>query len=73
MSPVPTPHSTERDSARSYVRSRPATAEVMVQIIGDTPRRGLKAEPSEVERFRRTYEQAAQPLRPTAPKWERCA
>ncbi|MEA1943190.1 MAG: hypothetical protein U9P68_13175 [Pseudomonadota bacterium] len=45
----------------------------MVQIIGnDVPRRGLKAEPSEVERFRRTYAQAATPNAP-APKWERRA
>jgi hypothetical protein len=71
--PVPTPHGSERESARSYVRSRPATAEVMVQIIGDAPRRGLKAEPSEIARFRRTYEQAAQPLTSRDPKWERCA
>jgi hypothetical protein len=45
----------------------------MVQIIGDAPRRGLKAEPSEIARFRRTYEQAAQPLTSRDPKWERCA
>jgi hypothetical protein len=45
----------------------------MVQIIGgDIPRRGIKADPSEVERFRRTYAQAAQPSAP-APKWERRA
>ena len=70
--PVPTPHSAERDSARSYVRARPATAEVMVQIIGDQPRRGLKAEPSEIARFRRTYAQAAEQKAPP-PKWERRA
>lgn len=70
---VPTRQRTESESERSFVRARPATAEVMVQIIGgDVPRRGLKAEPSEVERFRRTYAQAAQPSAP-APKWERCA
>ena len=61
------------DAERSFVRARPATAEVMVQIIGgDIPRRGIKADPSEVERFRRTYAQAAQPSAP-APKWERRA
>jgi len=70
---VPTRQRTERDSDRSFVRARPATAEVMVQIIGgDMPRRGLKAEPSEVERFRRTYEKAAAPSAP-APKWGRSA
>ena len=70
---VPTRQRTEREDDRSFVRARPATAEVMVQIIGgDVPRRGLKAEPSEVERFRRTYAQAATPNAP-APKWERRA
>jgi len=70
---VPTRQGTEREDDRSFVRARPATAEVMVQIIGgDVPRRGLKAEPSEVERFRRTYAQAATPNAP-APKWERRA
>ncbi|MDF1769517.1 hypothetical protein [Maricaulis sp.] len=69
---VPTPQSNERDSDRSFVRARPATAEVMVQIIGDAPRRGLKAEASEVERFRRTYAQAAQMTTPP-PMWERRA
>lgn len=72
--PVPTPQSAERESDRSFVRSRPATAEVMVQIIGggDQPRRGLRAEPSEIDRYRRTYAQAAQQKAPP-PKWERRA
>lgn len=69
---VPTPQSNERDGARSFVRARPATAEVMVQIIGDAPRRGLKAEPSEIERFRRTYAQASETKTPP-PMWERRA
>ncbi|GLK53692.1 MAG: hypothetical protein CMH93_05655 [Oceanicaulis sp.] len=70
---VPTRQKTDGDAERSFVRTRPATAEVMVQIIGgDIPRRGIKADPSEVERFRRTYAQAAQPSAP-APKWERRA
>ncbi|WP_300540659.1 hypothetical protein [Maricaulis sp.] len=70
--PVPTPQTNAREGERSFVRARPATAEVMVQIIGDAPRRGLKADPSEVARFRRTYEQAAQKRTPP-PKWERRA
>lgn len=70
---VPARERAEQDSERSFARARPAMAEVMVQIIGgDVPRRGLKAEPSEVERFRRTYAQAAQQNAP-APKWERRA
>jgi hypothetical protein len=44
----------------------------MVQIIGGEPRRGLRAEPSEIARYRRTYAQAAQQKAPP-PKWERRA
>ncbi|WP_323761714.1 hypothetical protein [Maricaulis sp.] len=69
---VPTPQTSERDSDRSFVRARPATAEVMVQIIGDAPRRGLKAEASELERFRRTYAATSDKKAPP-PMWERRA
>lgn len=70
--PIPAPQTTERERDRSFVRARPATAEVMVQIIGGDLRRGLKAEASEIARYRRTYAQAAQKQAPP-PKWERRA
>ena len=70
---VPTPQSRQhRSGDAGSERARPATAEVMVQIIAGPQRRGLKAEPSERERYRRTYEQASQGMAPP-PKWERRA
>ena len=70
---VPTPQSSERDAPRNFVRARPATAEVMVQVIAGQPRRGLKAEASELDRYRRTYAQAAKPAAAPRPSMERRA
>lgn len=70
---VPTPQSSERDAPRNFVRARPATSEVMIQVIAGQPRRGIKADASEIDRYRRTYEKAAQPAAVQAPQWERRA
>ena len=71
---VPTPKASQSSSRedRSFERARPATAELTVQILAGPQRRGLRAERSEVERYRRTYEQATQSKAPP-PKWERRA
>lgn len=69
--PVPTPHAAAADP-QSYVRAQVAPAELIVQIIAGTPRRGIRAETSEQARYRRAYHDAAQKNAP-APKWERRA
>ncbi len=69
--PVPTPHSTTAQP-QSSVRAQVATAELIVQIIAGTPRRGIRAENSEQARYRRAYHDASQKSAPT-PMWERRA
>tara|TARA_R110002051_G_scaffold259449_5_gene319083 strand:- start:171013 stop:171177 length:165 start_codon:yes stop_codon:yes gene_type:complete len=54
------------------VRAQVATAELIVQIIAGTPRRGIRAENSEQARYRRAYHDASQKSAPT-PMWERRA
>tara|TARA_R110002072_G_scaffold41381_8_gene116310 strand:+ start:5130 stop:5294 length:165 start_codon:yes stop_codon:yes gene_type:complete len=54
------------------VRAQVAPAELIVQIIAGTPRRGIRAENSEQARYRRAYHQAAQKSAPL-PQWERRA
>jgi hypothetical protein len=68
---VPTPVES-KPRAKTTVRARNAAAEVVIQVIGGQPRRGLKAEASEQDRYRRAYAQAAQTQTPS-PRWERRA
>lgn len=70
--PVPTPRESA-PRAKNTVRARNAAAEVVVQMIGGQPRRGLKAEATEQARYRRAYAQAAAQSTPPAPRWERSA
>ncbi|MHA6288911.1 hypothetical protein [Maricaulis sp. CAU 1757] len=69
---VPTRKPADRSREQGYARARPATAEVIVQIIAGPQRRGLKADASEQARYRRTYEQASEQKAPP-PQWERRA
>ena len=69
--PVPTPQTTA-SQPQSSVRAQVAPAELIVQIIAGTPRRGIRAENSEQARYRRAYHQAAQKSAPL-PQWERRA
>ena len=69
--PVPTPHSTAANP-QSYVRAQVAPAELIVQIIAGTPRRGIRADSSEQARYRRAYHDATQKNAPP-PMWERRA
>jgi len=68
---VPTPR-TEPSKKKSVYRARNAASEVVVQIIAGPQRRGLKAENSELARYRRAYAQASQSQAP-APRMERRA
>tara|TARA_R110000868_G_scaffold177224_3_gene415558 strand:- start:508 stop:672 length:165 start_codon:yes stop_codon:yes gene_type:complete len=54
------------------VRAQVAPAELIVQIIAGTPRRGIRAENSEQARYRRAYHDATQKNAPP-PMWERRA
>lgn len=69
--PVPTPHPTTADP-QSHVRAQVAPAELIVQIIAGAPRRGIRAENSELVRYRRAYHEASQKSAPL-PRWERRA
>ena len=69
--PVPTQRQTEPRS-KSTLRARNAAAEVVVQVIAGNPRRGIRAEASEQDRYRRAYAAAAAALTPR-PRWEKCA
>lgn len=69
--PVPTPHAAAAEP-QSYTRAQVAPAELIVQIIAGSPRRGIRAENSEQARYRRAYHQAAQKSAPL-PQWERRA
>jgi len=44
-----------RDPGQSDARSRTATAGLMVQLLAGAPRRGIRAESSEQDRYRRAY------------------
>jgi len=68
---VPTPRS-EKPKQKSIYRARNAASEVVVQVIAGPQRRGLKAETSEQDRYRRAYAQAAQSRQPS-PRLERRA
>ncbi|MEC9251277.1 MAG: hypothetical protein VX501_11550 [Pseudomonadota bacterium] len=69
--PVPTQRQTEPRS-KSTLRARNAAAEVVVQVIAGNPRRGIRAEASEQDRYRRAYATAAAAPTPR-PRWEKCA
>lgn len=68
---VPTPRD-QKPRAKTTKRARNAAPEVVVQIIAGPQRRGLKAERSEVNRYRQAYALAATP-RTAAPRMERRA
>jgi hypothetical protein len=68
---VPTPRD-RKPRQKTARRARNAAAEVVVQIIAGPQRRGLKAETSELARYRTAYAQAAQTKTPP-PVWERRA
>ena len=69
--PVQTQRQTEPRS-KSTLRARNAAAEVVVQVIAGNPRRGIRAEASEQDRYRRAYATAAAAPTPR-PRWEKCA
>ncbi|MBR9824287.1 MAG: hypothetical protein GYB36_00615 [Alphaproteobacteria bacterium] len=69
--PVPTPESSQ-PRAKTLYRARNAAAEVVVQAIAGSPRRGIRAEASEQDRYRRAYAQAAEQPAPRH-RWERSA
>lgn len=69
--PVPTPRPS-KPRAKTTSRARNAAAEVTVQMIAGAPKRGIRAESSEVARYHRTYAQASQPIT-RRPRLERCA
>jgi hypothetical protein len=60
--PVPTRRAERRES-KSQERARPVllAAQLAVQIIAGAPKRGLKAEPIELARYRDTYAKAERP------------
>lgn len=70
--PVPTAQAADTREERGFERARPASAELVVQILAGPERRGLKADRGELERYRRTYAQTSQKLAPL-PRWERRA
>lgn len=69
--PVPTPNESQ-PRAKTVYRARHAAAEVVVQVIAGNPRRGIRAEASEQDRYRRAYAQAATQPAPR-PRWEKSA
>lgn len=69
--PVPT-QDTSAPRAKTVLRARNAAAEVVVQLAAGAPRRGIRAETSEQDRYRRAYAQAAEQPAPRH-RWERSA
>ena len=62
--PVPTARAERREQEAPRARLRPPSAALVVQLIAGAPRRGLKAEPLEQDRYRRAYaDRAAAPAR----------
>ena len=62
----------QKPRAKTSHRARNAAAEVVVQVIAGQPRRGIRAEASEQDRYRRAYAQAAGQPAPR-PRGEKCA
>ena len=71
--PVPNRPAERREEARPGPRARSASAAVVVQLIAGQPRRGLKAEQAELDRYRRAYARAAAPRTAPRPEWEKSA
>lgn len=69
---VPTPRD-QKPRAKTTNRARNAASEVVTQIIAGPQRRGLKAEPSEINRYRQAYAQASTRRPAPAPRMERRA
>ena len=70
--PVPTPRPSKPRAKTTY-RARNAATEVMVQVIAGNPKRGIRAEATELQRYHRTYAQAATGPVSNRPSMERCA